>query len=64
MSKNYFQDDSRKSKMIELFELVRDTSEGRTGVDAFLELGKNRIPFELKTTSKGILLKFGGRFFM
>jgi hypothetical protein len=41
MSKNYFQDDFRESKMIELFELVRDTSEGRTGVDAFLELGKH-----------------------
>ncbi|OQY49629.1 MAG: hypothetical protein DRQ99_04685 [Candidatus Parabeggiatoa sp. nov. 3] len=53
MSKNYFQDDSREHQMIELFELVRDTSEGRSGVDAFLELGENKIPFELKTTSKG-----------
>jgi len=53
MSKNYFQDDSREHQMIELFELVRDTSEGRSGVDAFFELGKKRIPFELKTTSKG-----------
>ncbi|MCK5523743.1 MAG: hypothetical protein KAI83_11480 [Thiomargarita sp.] len=52
MSKNYFQDDGREHQMIELFELVRDTSEGRSGVDAFLELGENRIPFELKTTSK------------
>jgi hypothetical protein len=53
MNKNYFQDDSREHKMIKLFGLVRDTLEGRSGIDAFLELGKHRIPFELKTTSKG-----------
>lgn len=51
--KNYFQDDSRESEMIELFQLVKDTSEGRLGVDAFLQLEGNRLPFELKTTSKG-----------
>jgi len=51
--KNSFQDDYRESEMIELFKLVKDTSEGRYGVDAFLELEGNNIPFELKTTSKG-----------
>jgi len=50
--KNSFQDDYRESEMVELFELVKDTYEGRTGVDAFLELDGNNIPFELKTTSK------------
>lgn len=53
MSKNYFQDDSREHKMIKLFGLVKDTSEGRSGIDAFLELEGNIIPFELKTTSIG-----------
>ncbi len=51
--KNSFQDDYRESEMIELFKLVKDTYEGRSGVDAFLELEGNNIPFELKTTSKG-----------
>jgi len=38
--------------MIELFDLVQDVYEGRTGVDAFLELDGKKLPFELKTTSK------------
>ncbi len=50
---NYFQDDSRENEMIKLFNLIKDTSEGRAGVDAFLELEGKIIPFELKTTSKG-----------
>lgn len=49
---NYFQDDFRESEMIELFDLVQDASEGRIGVDAFLELDGKKLPFELKTTSK------------
>jgi hypothetical protein len=51
--KKYFQDNSREGEMIKLFDLIQDTSEGRIGVDAFLELEGNRYPFELKTTSKG-----------
>lgn len=46
-----FQDDLREQEMIELFELVRDEHEGRSGTDAFLELDGTNIPFELKTTS-------------
>jgi len=52
---SYFQDDTREMEIIRLFELVKDKDEGRSGVDAFLEIGETRIPFELKTTSKGIV---------
>lgn len=38
--------------MIELFKLTKDGTEGRSGIDAFLEMDGQRIPFELKTTSK------------
>ncbi len=48
-----FQDDTRENEIIALFDLVKDTSEGRAGIDAFLELDGNRFPFELKTTSIG-----------
>ena len=46
-----FQDDSREQEMIELFDLIKDENEGRSGIDAFLELDGINIPFELKTTS-------------
>lgn len=46
-----FQDDSREQEMIELFDLIKDEKEGRSGIDAFLELDGTRISFELKTTS-------------
>lgn len=46
-----FQDDLREQEMIELFELIKDENEGRSGIDAFLELDGTNIPFELKTTS-------------
>ncbi len=48
-----FQDDTRESLMIQLFDLHKDESEGRSGIDAFLYLDGQEIPFELKTTSKG-----------
>lgn len=48
-----FQDDARESSMRDLFELQKDELEGRSGIDAFLLLDGERIPFELKTTSKG-----------
>lgn len=48
-----FQDDSRENEMRKLFELYKDEYEGRSGVDAFLDIDGKTIPFELKTTSKG-----------
>ena len=46
-----FQDDKREEEMIKLFNLVKDENEGRSGIDAFLKLNGENIPFELKTTS-------------
>lgn len=48
-----FQDDDRENSMRELFELYKDDNEGRSGIDAFLDLNGKIIPFELKTTSQG-----------
>lgn len=48
-----FQDDVRENAMIELFGLYKDESEGRSGIDAYLDLNGKLVPFELKTTSKG-----------
>lgn len=48
-----FQDDVRENAMIELFGLYKDESQGRSGVDAYLDLNGILVPFELKTTSKG-----------
>ncbi|RON25647.1 hypothetical protein [Pseudomonas lini] len=48
-----FQDDDRELAMCRLFELRKDESENRSGIDAFLDLNGATIPFELKTTSKG-----------
>ena len=48
-----FQDDVREDAMIKLFELHKADSEGRAGIDAFLNIGEMSIPFELKTTSTG-----------
>ena len=48
-----FQDDDRENAMITLFNLYKDDTEGRSGIDAFLELKGKSIPFELKTTSQG-----------
>lgn len=39
--------------MCELFGLIKDETEGRSGIDAFLRLDEKLHPFELKTTSKG-----------
>ncbi|MDQ6978877.1 MAG: hypothetical protein Q9M09_01725 [Mariprofundaceae bacterium] len=52
MAKN-FQDDDREAAMIALFDLYKDPAEGRSGVDAFLHIDGESIPFELKTTSQG-----------
>lgn len=48
-----FQDDTREAEMITLFDLRKDDSEGRSGIDAFLDIDGRSLPFELKTTSKG-----------
>lgn len=48
-----FQDDARENEMIKLFNLVKASSEGRSGIDAFLEMSGFSIPFELKTSSNG-----------
>jgi hypothetical protein len=48
-----FQDDDRENAMISLFNLYKDETEGRSGVDAFLKINGKSIPFELKTTSQG-----------
>ena len=42
-----FQDDDREEAMITLFDLYKDQTEGRSGVDAFLKLDGKTIPFEL-----------------
>ena len=52
MAKN-FQDDDREEAMIALFDLYKDETEGRSGIDAFLNIDGETIPFELKTTSQG-----------
>ena len=52
MKKN-FQDDDRENAMRVLFNLKKDKKEGRAGIDAFLEIDNQNIPFELKTTSNG-----------
>ena len=48
-----FQDDVREESMRKLFDLYKDKSEGRSGIDAFLNLDNHMVPFELKTTSNG-----------
>ena len=48
-----FQDDDRENEMRELFNLYKDENEGRSGIDAYLDIDGHRIPFELKTTSNG-----------
>lgn len=52
MAKN-FQDDDREKAMIALFDLYKDKTEGRSGIDAFLKIDGETVPFELKTTSQG-----------
>lgn len=50
---NSFQDDDREHAMRQLFQLDKDDAEGRSGIDAHLDINGVRLPFELKTTSKG-----------
>lgn len=53
MAASNFQDDERENAMIELFDLYKNDDEGRSGIDAFLDLDGKTVPFELKTTSRG-----------
>lgn len=48
-----FQDDLREEAIRQLFGLYKDETEGRSGIDAYLNLDNQLIPFELKTTSNG-----------
>ena len=50
-----FQDDDRENSMREVFELYKDDNDGRSDIDAFLDIDGKRIPFELKTTSIGFV---------
>lgn len=47
------QDDAREDEQRKLFGLLKPEGEGRSGIDAILKLGKQSIPFELKTTTNG-----------
>ncbi len=47
-----FQDDGRENEAISLFALDKDDAENRQGIDAFLSLDGQQIPFELKSSSK------------
>jgi hypothetical protein len=53
MADNVFQDDQREREMRQIFGLTKDETEGRSGIDAYLQLDGKLYPFELKTTSKG-----------
>lgn len=48
-----FQDDTREEAMRNLFNLYKHEEEGRSGIDAYLDIDGKRVPFELKTTSNG-----------
>jgi len=48
-----FQDDAREIEMRELFNLRKDDKEGRSGIDAVLDINDLTIDFELKTTANG-----------
>ncbi|MCX7237291.1 hypothetical protein [Polynucleobacter sp.] len=51
MPNESFQDDGREDQMRALFGMRKDESEGRSGIDAYLDINGVSIPFELKTTS-------------
>ena len=52
MPDSSFQDDARENEMRQLFNLMKNENEGRSGIDACLEMNGVIYPFELKTTSK------------
>ena len=51
MPNENFQDDGREEQMRILFGMRKDENEGRSGIDAYLDIDGVAIPFELKTTS-------------
>ncbi|MGB3240730.1 MAG: hypothetical protein WBB29_20760 [Geitlerinemataceae cyanobacterium] len=46
------QDDLREKELIILFQLERPVKPTRSGIDALLDLNGQKIPFELKSTTK------------
>lgn len=46
------QDDRREKEQIELFQLSLPNDKSRSGTDAILEIGKEVVEFELKSTTK------------
>jgi len=48
-----FQDDQREEETRKKFGLKKDKNEGRSGVDAILQINRKTLKFELKTTSTG-----------
>lgn len=51
MPSENFQDDGREDQMRILFGMRKDESEGRSGIDGYLDIDGISVPFELKTTS-------------
>lgn len=46
------QDDRRENELIALFQLEKPRNPNRIGIDAFLNLNGQKIPFELKSTTQ------------
>lgn len=47
------QDDGRENELRELFGLYKAADQGRSGVDAYMQLDGIQVPFELKSTTRG-----------
>lgn len=46
------QDDRRENELITLFQLEKPVNPTRSGIDAFLDVNGQKVPFELKSTTK------------
>ena len=46
------QDDRRENELVQLFLLQKPANPTRSGIDAILDLNGQKIPFELKSTTK------------
>lgn len=46
------QDDKREKELIQLFQLEKPANASRSGTDAILDINGQKIPFELKSTTK------------
>jgi hypothetical protein len=47
------QDDQREEQLVDVFELSRPSNRKRAGLDAYLELDGQQVPFEVKSTTSG-----------